>query len=67
MSDLWAVWGSSASDIWLCGDGATLVHYDGAQWSLVTAATSADLFGISGTSSTDVYIVGDSGTILHYR
>ena len=33
---LHAVWGPSAADVWAVGDDATVVHFDGSSWSLVS-------------------------------
>jgi hypothetical protein len=45
------------------GDG-TILHYDGASWSVTTSGTSVSLFAVWGTSSGEVYAVGDYGMIL---
>jgi hypothetical protein len=60
-----AVWGTSPSNVWSVGNGGTIVHYDGQQWSTVASGTTEDLTSVWGTSSSDVWAAGYS-TILHY-
>ena len=50
--------GSSSEDIWMCGSGGTVIHYDGSAWQLVNAPTSAKLLGILKESDTSVWVVG---------
>jgi len=74
-----AVWGSSASDLFLVGfqadqdqDGVFTVtsavwHYDGTSWMpMATPAGDTVLNDVWGRSGSDVYVVGDNGLILHY-
>lgn len=64
-SDLHGVWGTSGGDIFVVGEGGTIVHYDGIDWSPIASGTSNLLRDVWGSSATDVYAVGDGGTILH--
>ena len=54
------------------GTRGTVLHFDGAHWSLQTAPTSQDLWGIWGATADDVWAVGGNGqadtqaTLLHY-
>ncbi len=66
-----AIWGSSASNIWALGGSyangqaiGNVLHYDGTSWSSVSNALMANLRAIWGTSASDVWSVGDA--ILHY-
>ncbi len=69
-----AMWGTSASDLWVVGAGGGLRRSKGAvgnggseQWMNVkTTLTTASLNGIWGRSASDVWIVGDHGTIRHW-
>ncbi|MBN9159968.1 MAG: hypothetical protein BGO98_37350 [Myxococcales bacterium 68-20] len=69
-----AVWGTSASDIWVIGPKGTARRSTGPigsggaeQWTTMeTTLTTADLHGIWGSSASDVWIVGDRGTIRHW-
>ena len=74
-SNLYAVWGSSPSDIYAVGGYGTIVHTTSgtlggnATWSAGEASV-ADLHAIWGTSANDIYVVGGDptetlGTILH--
>jgi len=63
---LWAVWGSSPSDVFAVGDSATILHYDGSNWSQQPAARITGVWGsdalsirdVWGSSATDVFAVG---------
>ncbi|MCP4716429.1 MAG: WD40 repeat domain-containing protein, partial [Deltaproteobacteria bacterium] len=64
-SDLFSVWGSSATDLFAVGADGTILHGDGSVWVPMESGTTADLRGIYGSSKTDIVIVGD-GVILKY-
>ena len=64
-SDLHGVWGTSGDDIFVVGEGGTIIHYDGIDWSPIASGTSNLLRDVWGSSSADVFAVGDGGTILH--
>jgi hypothetical protein len=57
------VWGAAADDAWVCGQGGTVLHWDGA--GLTAEPTSlppnVSLFTVSGRSASDVYAVGGLG------
>ncbi len=58
-----AIWGTSASDMWVLGQSTgTTLHYDGSSWT----TTSPGFAGIWGFSSTDVYAVSGSGYMYQY-
>ncbi len=59
-----AIWGSSASDIFVVGTGGTIVHYDGKTWVTMTSSTSNDLAAIWGAGPKEVFAVG-SGPALN--
>lgn len=61
-----AVWGASATDVWLAGEGGTLLHWNGSSWSLAASGTESGLRALSGTSSKDVWAAGLDGTLLHF-
>ena len=64
-----SVWGVASNDVWAAGDGGTLLHFDGANWSAPTplgAATTQDLYAIHGTSATDAWAVGLGGALVHW-
>ncbi|MEQ1566780.1 MAG: hypothetical protein ABMA64_14150 [Myxococcota bacterium] len=64
------IWGSSPDDIFVCGTGALVAHYDGAAWeSLQNMGYRANTyFTASGTGPDDVYLVGGEGNaqVLHW-
>jgi hypothetical protein len=57
-----AIWGSSASDVWVVGDTGLLKHWNGSAWSQNYAvdgqATAAGLLSISGSATNDIWAVG---------
>jgi hypothetical protein len=57
------VWGASASDVYVCGQGGTVLHWDGAAWALQTTglAPSVSLFTVAGSGASDVWAVGGVG------
>ncbi len=66
--DLYAVTGTSASDIWAAGDSGVLIHYDGTHWELATVAgpagVYADLRGAVAAPWLPGAGVGESGLML---
>ena len=70
-----AIWGTSASDIWIVGEKGESYRSKGPigdgggaeQWNrLKTTLTNDNLNGIWGSSASDVWAVGDGGTIRHW-
>jgi hypothetical protein len=63
-----AVWGVSATDVFVAGAGGTVYRLQGAVWSEMTTGVGAgiELSDIWGTSATDVLAVGEAGTIIRY-
>ncbi len=48
------VWGRSADDVYAVGDAATVVHFDGTQWKVLTENTAeVSLRGIDGNTTGD--------------
>ncbi|MEI6127715.1 MAG: PKD domain-containing protein, partial [Pseudomonadota bacterium] len=68
---LFAVWGSSPSDVYAVGNSGTVLHYNGTAWSAETSNTTAQLLSIWGLNSTNIYAVGKedpvagTATLLH--
>ncbi|MBI3070863.1 MAG: hypothetical protein HYY84_01920, partial [Deltaproteobacteria bacterium] len=69
-SDLFAVWGSSAMNIYAVGAGGVILKYDGNsgnQWSVMANPVSIQLNGVHGSSTgSTVYAVGNNGVVLKY-
>lgn len=61
-----AVWGSSARDVFVVGDGGTILHFDGERWTPQESGVEVALLAITGRGPKDVYAVGEAGTILRY-
>jgi hypothetical protein len=57
----------STYDVWACGQGGYIAHWDGTKWSEIQSGTTQDLHGIWVTPRGQGYAVGKSGTILHYN
>lgn len=61
-ADLFAVWGSSANDLYVVGAGGTILHSTGmGDWSQEDSGTSADLLAVWGSGPNDVHAVGWNG------
>jgi len=58
-----ALWGTSASDVWLAGPNGIVLRFDGRRWQRVATPTRHQLFGLGGTRD-HVVAVGATGTIL---
>lgn len=65
--DLYAVWGTSASNIYAVGENGTIVHYDGSGWVQQSSGTSQTLLTIWGKNPNNIYVAGRQGTLLHYN
>lgn len=63
--DLSAVTGTWDGDIYACGKGGTLIHFDGTTWSHdQSLVTFGDLHALWGTCSSVYVIAGSSGNIF---
>jgi hypothetical protein len=61
-----AVWGASATDVWVAGEAGTLLHWNGSTWTQVATGTENGLRAITGTSKTDIWAAGLDGTLIHF-
>ena len=64
-------WAVSPTDIWAVGSNASVMHYDGATWTITPAASlpvpaTTTLKGVWASGPTDVWAVGSAGKILHF-
>jgi len=64
---LFAVWGTSADDIFAVGMSGAIFRYDGSKLVSMASSTSNNLLDIWGSSPHDAFAVGDEGTIVHYN
>lgn len=55
------VWGTSASDVWLCGFGGLLYHFDGTSWTRLASTTTRTLLTLH-TIPGQMTAVGGAGT-----
>jgi len=68
-SDLTGIWGFTPSDIWACG-GTSILHYDGATWSIVEDVEKHGLDGLTSiwaSSANDVWVAGDDAIFVHWN
>ncbi|MDM8552377.1 Calx-beta domain-containing protein [Desulfobacterales bacterium HSG2] len=64
---LYALWGSSATDVYAGGAGLIL-HWDGTAWTKTDIGTDIPphITGMWGSAASDIFAVGYEGLILHY-
>jgi len=55
---LFKVWGAAADDVWVVGERGTVLHFDGAGWTLTTLPGAPRLVTVHGASATDLVAVG---------
>lgn len=65
-NDLNRMWGFADGSFFAVGDAGTVLHFDGATWTLVETPVREDLHGIWASSPSDVYAGGFGGTLIHY-
>ena len=61
-----ALWGSSATNIWIVGDKGEMHYWDGTTSKATASGTTKKLSGIWGSNWNDVYAVGEGGIVLRY-
>lgn len=70
-TDLMDVWGLADDDMWIVGDGATALHWNGGSWSALpigdAIGAEASLRSIWGPAPDNVWAVGSLGTIAHWN
>jgi hypothetical protein len=68
LPSLRAVWGSSPTDVLVCGEGtwanSAMLHFDGTQWRQCDSVPTVNAHGLWGTGPDDVFLVGFDG-IFH--
>ncbi len=63
---LYAVWGASATDIWVGGEGGQIMRYDGANWTRVTVMgipNTEVIKDIWGADANNIWLLTDVGSI----
>ena len=71
-NDLYAVWGSSTTDVWVVGVAGTVLHFDGNAWTAFAPITARALTAVWGSGPSDVWttaytIGGGGGQLFHYN
>ena len=61
---LFKVWGAAADDVWVVGEAGTVLHWDGAAWSLDVLSGAPRLVTLHGASADDMVVVGGSSQAL---
>jgi hypothetical protein len=63
---LYAIWGSSATDIYVVGHLNSALHWDGRSWrpTTISSDSSDELVAITGRGPNDIYVVADGGSGL---
>jgi hypothetical protein len=56
----------STFDVWVCGNGGYIAHFDGVKWTQVPSGVTVDLFSINITPNGGVVAIGDNGTIIRW-
>lgn len=56
--------GTAHDDLWICGEGGLLAHFDGTTWSEVPSGTMARLRRVRTFGPGIGWITGDGGTLL---
>jgi hypothetical protein len=71
--DLWWVWESSPTSVWIVGEGGRVLHGDTSGFVETVTNPSVTLFGVWGASDDDVWAVGgdinqgrDAAALFHY-
>ena len=59
--------GFSKDDIYACGEGGDLWHYDGKTWKQLDAPTNKNMVSMCCTLQGDVYIACEDGTLIKGR
>ena len=59
-----AVWPVSDTEVWVVGDGGTILRFDGESWALAASPTEQDLLAIWGSGIQTVSAVGARGTLI---
>lgn len=59
-ASVFKVWGLAPDDVWFCGLMGTLMHWDGAQLSMVSSPTTLSLFTLHAAGG-EIAVVGGAG------
>lgn len=56
----------SPTDIWACGDPASIVHFDGTSWKKASFGLSSRIHDLFAFHASNIWAVGANGTVAHY-
>jgi hypothetical protein len=69
-TDLRAVWGAAADDVWAVGASGVAVHWDGRAWTSVSTGIDGTLRALWGSGASDLWAAGwddaDAALVLHW-
>ncbi|HVO75532.1 MAG TPA: hypothetical protein VMT35_15995 [Ignavibacteriaceae bacterium] len=70
-NQLLSIWGTSSSNIYVCGWAGTILHYNGNTWEKLESNTTFNLRGIWGIDNSNIFISGNltstgEGILLKY-
>src|SRR6266581_2054440 len=63
------VWGANTSDIFSVGLGGTILHFNGALWSLQASGVAGGIIltDVWGSTGSDVWVTTTTDSLLHYN
>jgi hypothetical protein len=64
---LFKVWGTASDDVWFCGIDGILMHWDGAQLSIVDSGTTRTLFTVHAIEGAAAAVGGVGSAVLVER
>jgi len=62
-ADLYAISGTSASDVWIVDGSGDALWWNGATWT--TRGVGGNLLGVAGTGDGDVWVTGETAYVRH--
>jgi len=60
------IWGTDSSNVWVCGHGGLVAHWDGDVWTAHDTGFDGTLRGMWGAGDGQVWAVGAQSTVLHF-
>lgn len=64
-NDLWDVWASNSSDVWVVGEKVSMLHWNGARWSRPAGRANESAYSVWGATPDDVWAYSDR--LLHWN
>ena len=61
--DIHALWPLAEDDVWACGEGGNILHYDGNEWRLDITSLAPTFFDIQMISPTTGWVCGRDGWV----